>query len=160
MKLAIEKYLRVFQRIAGLETVSLRMSNPYGGGQGVKSQGFIGVLARRVREGRSIELWGDGSVIRDFIHASDAAAAFERVVAGEGAAGAYNIGSSRGRTLWEVIKAAEAILGRPVPVRQLPGRAVDVAANVLDIAKARRELGWEPKVSLEAGLRDLLEMEQ
>jgi UDP-glucose 4-epimerase len=156
MKLTIENYLRVVGRIAGLETISLRMSNPYGTGQGAKPQGFIGVLARRAREGRPIDLWGDGRVVRDFIHVSDAAAAFERVVAGQGVPGAYNIGSSRGHTLLEVIAEGEKILGRSLPVRRCPGRAVDVSANVLDITKAGNDLGWEPRVSLKEGLRGLL----
>jgi len=141
-----------------METIALRMSNPYGRGQGIKPQGFIGVLVRRIKEGRAIDLWGDGSVVRDFVHVSDAAAAFERVVAGFGQPGAYNIGSSHGRTLLEVVGEIEKILGRSVPVRRCPGRVIDVAANVLDISKARRELGWNPKVSLEDGLRDLLEV--
>jgi UDP-glucose 4-epimerase len=155
MKLAIENYLRVFHRLTGLETIALRMSNPYGPGQGIKPQGFIGVLARCLNEGRPIELWGDGSVVRDFLHVTDAAAAFERVVAGCGLPGAYNIGSARGRTLIEVIAEVERIIGRPVPLRRVSGRAIDIAANILDNAKARTELGWEPRVSFEEGLRGL-----
>jgi UDP-glucose 4-epimerase len=156
MKLTIENYLRVVHRIGGLETISLRMSNPYGEGQGVKPQGFIGVLARRVKEGQFVDLWGDGSVIRDFVHVRDAAVAFEHVVAGQGMPGAYNIGSSRGHTLLEVIAKAERVLGRSVPVRRCSGRSVDVSANVLDITKARKDLDWEPRVSLEEGLSSLL----
>jgi UDP-glucose 4-epimerase len=131
------------------------MSNPYGLGQGVKPQGFIGVLAGRVKQGRSVDLWGDGKIVRDFVHVSDAAAAFERVSAGHGAPGAYNIGSSVGRSLLEVIGMVEKLLDRPVLVNRLPGRPVDVAVNVLDITKARKELSWEPRVPLEKGLRGL-----
>jgi UDP-glucose 4-epimerase len=155
MKLAIENYLEVIHRLTGLETIALRMANPYGQGQGLKPQGFIGVVARRVREGSPIELWGDGGVVRDFLHVGDAAAAFALVVGGRGSQGAYNIGTSRGRSLLEVIAAIEEILGRSVPLMRVSGRAFDVAANVLDISKARRDLGWEPKMTLEEGLRDL-----
>lgn len=158
MKLTIENYLRVFCRLSGIETIALRMSNPYGRGQGIKPQGFIGVLVRRIDEGRAVDLWGDGRVVRDFVHVSDVAAAFERVVAGCGRPGAYNIGSSQGRTLLEVVGEIERIMGRQIPMKRAPGRPIDVDVNVLDISKARRELGWTPKVSLEAGLRDLLEV--
>jgi UDP-glucose 4-epimerase len=133
------------------------MGNPYGPGQGAsKLQGFIAVLAQRARAGEEVELWGDGSVVRDFIHVDDASDAFVRVVSGAGTQGAYNVGSGEGHSLGQVIATAEEILGRKIAVRHLPARAVDVAANVLDITRAKRDLDWFPRTTLFDGVRGML----
>lgn len=158
MKLAIENYLEIFRRLTGLDAIALRMANPYGPGQGIKLQGFIGVLLRRLKQGKPIEVWGNGSVVRDFVHVSDVATAFEYVVSGRGVSSVYNVGSSKGRSLLEVIAIAEKILSQKIPVKWLQGRPFDVPVNVLDISRARRELGWMPVMSLEDGLRNLIDM--
>lgn len=157
MKLAIESYLHVYQRLKGLEGIALRMGNPYGPGQGVaKPQGLIGVLAQRLRAGEEVEVWGDGSVVRDFVFVEDVAEAFAHVVSGAGHAGAYNIASGQGHSVAQILAVVEEVLGRPIPVRRLAGRAVDVSVNVLDIAKARRELGWSPRTALAEGITKTL----
>jgi UDP-glucose 4-epimerase len=133
------------------------MSNPYGPGQAsAKPQGFIGVLARRVRSGEHVEVWGDGSVVRDFVFVDDIAGAFVRCVQGSAPPGPYNIGSGRGHSLREVVALAEKALGAPIPVRFLPARRFDVPSNVLDVSRARTQLGWEARTPLEEGLRKTL----
>lgn len=157
MKLAIEGYLWSCGSLTGLETFALRMSNPYGPGQAsAKPQGFIGVLARKVLSREPLEIWGDGSVVRDFVFVDDIARAFVRAVTGTAPPGPYNIGSGRGHSLREVVALAEKALGAAIPVRYLPARRFDVPANVLDVSRARTLLGWEARASLEEGLRKTL----
>ena len=72
VKVAIESYLDLYARAAGLSHVTIRASNPYGPHQGNTGvQGVIGTFLQRAQEGRPIEIWGDGSTIRDYIYVSD-----------------------------------------------------------------------------------------
>ncbi|HEY3350245.1 MAG TPA: NAD-dependent epimerase/dehydratase family protein [Thermoanaerobaculia bacterium] len=157
MKLAVEGYLWSCANLTGLETYALRMSNAYGPGQtAAKPQGFIGVLARMVRSGKPVEIWGDGSVVRDFVFVEDVARAFVQCLAGSAPPGPYNIGSGLGHSLREVVALAEKVLGASIPVHFLPSRRIDVPSNVLDVSRARTLLGWEAQTPLEEGLRKTL----
>jgi UDP-glucose 4-epimerase len=82
----------------------------------------------------------------------DVADAFAAALAYDGPEAVFNIGSGQGHSLNDVLDRIEQLLGHPVARRYLPGRAIDVPVNVLATERARRELGWAPKVSLEAGL--------
>jgi len=74
VKVAIEKYLFMYQQLYGLQPVILRPSNPYGPRQGHAGvQGLIGTLLARAFSGETLEIWGDGSIVRDYMHVSDLA---------------------------------------------------------------------------------------
>ncbi len=152
-KLAIEHYLRLYHALHGLRYCVLRLANPYGEGQRPEGQqGAVGVFASRALRGEPVEIWGDGSVVRDYIHAADVADAFARALDYGGEARVFNIGSCRGHSLIEIVEALEKVLGRGVARGHMPGRPFDIPVNVLDISRARRELGWQPTVTLENGL--------
>lgn len=156
-KLAIEKYLALFQSTHGLEHVVLRVANPYGERQrGDAAQGAVAVFLDRALRREPIEIWGDGTVVRDYLHISDVARAFLRAIDYSGEPRVFNIGSGTGCSLNELLAAIERLLGRTIERRYLPGRGFDVARNVLDISRARVVLGWAPRVSLDAGLRATL----
>jgi UDP-glucose 4-epimerase len=154
VKLAIEKYLRLYHRHRGLPHRILRLSNPYGPRQDPEGmQGAASVFLGRVHAGLPIEIWGDGSVVRDYLYVEDAVAGILAAEGTEGTEGTYNIASGRGVSLNELLTAIAQATGRNVEVRYLPSRPFDVPVNVLSIEKARRELGWEPRVGLAEGLR-------
>ncbi len=156
-KLAIEKYLALFQSTHGLDHVVLRVANPYGERQRVDAaQGAVAVFLDRALRREPIEIWGDGTVVRDYLHVSDVARAFLRAIDYSGEPRVFNIGSGSGCSLNELLAAIERLLGRTVERRYLPGRGFDVPRNVLDITRARDVLGWAPRVSLEEGLRATL----
>jgi UDP-glucose 4-epimerase len=156
-KLAIEKYLELYQLLHGLDYVVLRVANPYGARQRVDAaQGDVAVFLDRALRNETIEIWGDGSVVRDYLHISDVARAFLRAVDYTGEPRVFNIGSGAGCSLNELIGSIERLLGRPVARRYLAPRPFDVPRNVLDIARARDVLGWSPTVSLDEGLRATL----
>ena len=158
VKLAIEKYLALFQSLHGIDYVVLRVANPYGERQRADSaQGAVAVFLDRALRDAPIEILGDGSVVRDYIHVSDVARAFLCAVDYSGEPRVFNIGSGSGCSLNELVAAIERLLGRTVQRRHLPGRSFDVPRNVLDITRARDVLGWSPRVSLDAGLAATLD---
>lgn len=156
-KLAIEKYLELFRAQHGLDYVVLRVANPYGERQRTETaQGAVAVFLDRALRREPIEIWGDGTAIRDFLHVSDVARAFLRAIDYAGEPRVFNIGSGTGCSVNDLLDAIEPLVGYRIERRYLPARAFDVARNVLDITRARSVLGWEPHVSLDNGLRRTL----
>lgn len=152
-KLTIEKYLHLYRLLHGLDYCVLRVANPYGERQRVASaQGAVTVFLDRALRGVPIEIWGDGSVVRDYVYVGDVARAFVAAVDYDGAERVINVGSGEGRSLNDIVSVIEATLGHPVAVNYLPGRPFDVPANVLDISLARSRLNWRPEVPFADGV--------
>ena len=152
-KLAIEKYLQLYQHIHGIIGLSLRVANPYGKRQRIAtSQGAVAMFLHRTLKEQPIEIWGDGTVTRDYIHVSDVANAFSRAIEYSGVQRCFNISSGVGTSLNDLILMLEDVLGKTVERRYLPGRPFDVPVSVLDNAVAYRELGWSPALSMQDGI--------
>jgi len=156
-KVAIEHYLHLYFTLYGLDYVVMRVSNPYGIYQSVcKGQGAVSVFLHNLIRDEAIDIWGDGLVVRDYIHVEDVIDAALRLVEYQGEHKVFNIGSVRGFTLNELIIDMESLLGRKAKVNYLPGRVLDVPENVVDISQAFREFGWQPRVSFRDGIRQLV----
>jgi UDP-glucose 4-epimerase len=154
VKLAIEKYLLLYQELHGIKATILRVSNPFGERQRVETaQGAVAVFLHRALQGQPIEIWGDGSVTRDYLYVGDVARAFARALDYQGTQAIFNISSGTGTSINELLHIVERTLGRPAKRRYLPGRPFDVKASVLNNALARDELGWQPTVALDEGIR-------
>ncbi|WP_434997441.1 NAD-dependent epimerase/dehydratase family protein [Vibrio scophthalmi] len=152
-KLAIEKYLLMYQKKHGIKVNILRVTNPYGERQRVEAaQGAIGVFLNKSLLNQPIEIWGDGEVIRDYIYVKDVAEAFACAISYEGSQSVFNISSGIGTTLNELISIIERTLGREIGKTYRPGRSFDVPVSVLDNSLAFRELGWQPKVDIGNGI--------
>ncbi|WJK08333.1 NAD-dependent epimerase/dehydratase family protein [Pseudomonas fluorescens] len=152
-KLAIEKYLLMYQHLHGIKATVLRVTNPYGERQRVETaQGAVGVFLSRALKNESIQVWGDGSVTRDYIYVSDVAEAFALALRYEGPHSVFNISSGKGVSINELIERIETVLGGAIDKLYLAGRSYDVPINVLDNTLAAQELNWTPKVGLEEGL--------
>jgi len=152
-KLAIEKYLRLYWELHGLDYVVLRVSNPYGERQRTHaSQGAVAVFLGKILRGEPIEIWGDGSVVRDYIHISDVVSALCCATKYRGAERVLNIGSGRGVSLNELLGAIESATGATPRCVYADKRPFDVPVSVLSIARARRELEWTPLVDLPEGV--------
>ena len=152
-KLAIEKYLQIYQAMHGIKANILRVSNPFGDRQRIETaQGAVAAFLSRALRGLPIEIWGDGSVARDYLYVGDVAEAFALAVAYDGAHSVFNISSGIGTSLNEVISLIERITGSHIEKVFKPGRAFDVPLSVLDNRLAKRELGWTPRVNLEEGI--------
>ncbi len=158
VKVAIENYLHMEHHLHGLRHVVLRASNPYGPRQGHTGiQGIIGTHLWRIARGEPVEIWGDGSVVRDFIHVRDLAALCVAALRSE-ATGCYNAGSGEGASVNQVVRSidrtVQATGGAPVVPVHKPGRSFDVPRVVLDIARARAELAWAPRIGLDEGIAE------
>ncbi|MFV3415618.1 NAD-dependent epimerase/dehydratase family protein [Pseudomonas nitroreducens] len=156
-KLMIEKYLLMYQHLHGIKANILRVTNPYGERQRVETaQGAVGVFLSKALKDQPIDIWGDGSVTRDYIHVSDVAEAFAKAVTYDGAESVFNISSGNGTSLNELVASLEKVIGKDIQRNYLPGRPFDVPTSVLCNERAARELQWSPMVDLETGLRRTL----
>lgn len=142
VKVAIEHYLELYRAVHGLSPVAIRAANPIGPRQSHTGvQGVVSTFLRRVRDRRPIEIWGDGSVVRDYLYVADLAELC--VLAGESqVTGALNAGSSVGRSLTDIVNAIAETTGTALQPVYLPGRVVDVSRSILDVTRARNTLGW------------------
>jgi len=152
-KLTIEKYLQIYQNLHGLQTVTLRVANPYGERQRIETaQGAVGVFINRGLKNMPIDIWGDGSVTRDYIHISDVADAFACALNYSGSETCFNISSGQGTSLNELIDLLDRTLGSPIQRNYLEGRSFDVPVSVLSNELAKKELNWTPVISMEDGI--------
>lgn len=153
-KLAIEKYLALYEYLYGLEYRVLRVANPFGPYQtALKNQGVIAAFLSRALAQKPIELWGDGSVTRDYLYIADLVEALQLAATHQGPDRIFNIGGGAGRSLNDIVAAINGLLGVEMPVERRPGRAVDVPVSILDTTLAARELDWRPRTQFEHGLR-------
>jgi UDP-glucose 4-epimerase len=152
-KLAIEKYISMFHSLHGLKPVILRVANPFGERQRVETaQGAVAVFLDRVLRGQTIEIWGDGSVERDYIHVSDVAEAFASALNYEGVEQVFNVATGRGNSLNDLLRIIESVTGLPAKVAFKPARPFDVPVSILDNRRAHQELGWAPRIGLNEGI--------
>lgn len=153
VKVAIENYLQMFHQLHGLEYVVLRASNPYGERQGHAGvQGVIGTFMSKILAGEPIEIWGDGSVVRDFIYVGDLAELC--VKAGESEVnGIFNAGSGVGKSVNEIVSTLVAVTGKQIAPIYKPGRGYDVPRVLLDVQRASDTFGWHHNVGLAEGVR-------
>jgi UDP-glucose 4-epimerase len=148
-KLSVEAYLHVYGHLYNLNYVILRPSVPFGEWQNpARGQGAVTVFLRNVYTGRPIVIWGTGDIVRDFFYVGDLARACLLAANTDVAPGAYNIGGGIPVALKELIDMIRNVTGMAVPVLYEPPRGFDPPAIVLDISKARCELGWKPQVPL------------
>lgn len=153
-KLAIEKYLALYERLYGLEYRILRVANPFGPFQvPVKHQGVIAALISQGLRGESIDIWGDGSVIRDYIFVDDVVTALENVMTDQSDMRVFNIGSGQGRSLLQVIASVDKLLNTKLEVNWKVGRQIDVPKSVLSIERAKATLRWAPDTPFQDGLQ-------
>ncbi|HSW51492.1 MAG TPA: UDP-glucose 4-epimerase GalE [Bryobacteraceae bacterium] len=160
-KVMVEKVLGWLDQCRGLRSVSLRYFNACGadpeGGLGEEHSPethLIPLLLQAARTGEPITLFGDdydtpdGTCVRDYIHVQDLASAhilaLEALEAGA-ASGAYNVGTGRGQSVLEVLRAVESVTGLKVPRVMGARRAGDPPVLVADASRLERALGWKPR---------------
>jgi UDP-glucose 4-epimerase len=156
-KASAEHYGSLFRARDGLDFRVARISNPYGASQSqAKLQGAVPIFARKIIAGEEIVIWGDGGIVRDYLHVEDAAAGLLSVLDLQRQPAehvpVYNLGSRIGTTLLELIELLGSILGTEPKIVFQPERSFDVRANILDTDKIKRDTGWGPAISLREGL--------
>jgi UDP-glucose 4-epimerase len=159
-KLAGEFYCSCFTNVYGLETVRLRFFNIFGPRQDASSpySGVISLFLAAMSEGRVPRIDGDGLQSRDFAFVANAVQALIKAADAPAAIGnVYNIGNGGSITVLDLVKHLNELLGKSIQPTFGPTRPGDVRHSQADITKARLELGYEPKVSFQEGLRLTLE---
>lgn len=153
VKASIEHYLEMYRRTRGLSPIVIRASNPFGPRQAHSGvQGVISTFLRRILAGQSLEIWGDGTVVRDYLEVGNLAELC--VLAGTSdKEGPYNAGSGRGLSINEVVEAVRNVTGLEFKVVYKPSRPIDVARSVLDCSRAKTDFGWECRTEFEPAIR-------
>lgn len=158
-KAAAENYLRYFNLNFGLPYVIVRFSTVFGPRQAGRAMGYY---ADCLKSGKSGNIWGDGTKTRDYIYVDDAVEALTTVSKTEipeGIEPVFNISSGRETPLNDLYSALAKLLGRPESrPTYLPDRPGEIIKFSLDSGKAKKYLGWEPKVGFEEGLKITLRL--
>lgn len=148
-KAACEEVVEVYRRVHGLSAVSLRYFTAYGPRQ--RPEMAFAAFIRSVLLGRPLRVLGDGRQTRDFTFVSDVVKA--TIAAAElGTEPAYNISGGASATLIEAIEEIERLAGRPALIGFSPPARGDASRTSADLTATRRDLGYEPAVSLRDGL--------
>lgn len=156
VKAAIEHYVNMYGRSRGLRPITIRASNPYGPRQGHTGvQGVVSTFLNRTVAGLPLEIWGDGSVVRDYLHVRDLAELCA-VALGTDVTGTFNAGSGCGTSLRDIVARIEDATGAEADVHYRPGRTVDIPCSILDVSRARATFGWSVKTDLGAGIAETL----
>jgi UDP-glucose 4-epimerase len=154
-KLAIEGYLRYFRQAHGLDSLVFRVANAYGERQNVVgSQGAIPIFLNLIEQGLPIKVFGDGTMVRDYVYISDLAQMMVGAFDKPHQYDTYNLGSGEGVAVNELIDSLKWVTGRDVKVAYLPARPVDVQHVVLDTARYAKEFGKPQLMSLAQGLEE------
>jgi UDP-glucose 4-epimerase len=152
-KVALEALFQAFAHAHDTSLAILRPSNLYGPGQPLR-QGFglVRTLLERAMHNESVEVWGDGSALRDYLFIDDAVAASERLIKQPDATGVFNLGSGCGTSIRQMVDQVFQLTGRPPKVVHRGARETDVRAIVLNTQRLADATAWTPKIDLETGL--------
>ena len=158
---AADQYVRDYARCFDMNTVVLRQSCIYGAHQyGTEDQGWVAHFVHSILKDRGLTIYGDGTQVRDLLDARDLSTLYALVIdkiaitRGE----VYNVGggTENARNLLEVIDLIGELTGRKPEFKFADWREGDQAFYVSDVTKAKEQLGWQPKVVFDRGLRDLI----
>jgi len=154
-KLMGEHYVRIYSHLHGLKATCLRFFTVYGPRQ--RPDMAIHAFARAIAEGREIPMFGDGSTERDYTHITDILQGVLAALDKPEPFAVYNLGESRTVPLRRLIELLEGYVGKKARIKPMPEQPGDVKRTFASIDKARKHLGYAPKVAIEEGLRDFVE---
>lgn len=152
-KITIEKLLYLYRYLYGLDYRIIRLANPYGPYQ--RPNGVLGAVTTftyKAIKGEEITVYGDGSVVRDFIYIDDAVRAIIKIVNGESKHRTFNVGCGYGTSIKKVLETIQESLQVELRVTYKPGRKVDVPSNYLDIGRYEKYYGVLNPISLSEGV--------
>lgn len=157
-KISIEKLLYLYNYMFGLEYRIIRLANPYGPYQ--RPNGVLGAVTTftyKALKGEEINVYGDGSVIRDFIYIDDAVRGIQKIVNGNDRHHTFNLGCGYGTSIKKLLETIESVLNIKLNVKYTDARKVDVPVNYLDIKRFETAYGCLNPISLEEGIKKTAE---
>lgn len=153
-KLTVENYLRYFKVKHGLDSISFRISNPYGQRQPFnRKQGVIPIFLENIIRDKPVTVLGDGSMVRDYIYVNDLADMITNMFDKSHRHDLYNLGSGEGIDLNSLLGSIEASTGRKAIVESREIPATYVQKVVLDTTRFKSEFNSSPATSLLDGLK-------
>jgi UDP-glucose 4-epimerase len=151
-KLAGEEYLAAYNRLYGTRHVSLRFGNVYGPRQDPHGEaGVVAIFLGKLAAGERAKIFGDGRQTRDYVYAGDVARATLAAAGQDGRV--FNVGTGQETSVLELYELCRRVAGSELEAEPAPERLGELQRSVLDISRAQAELGWQPEVALEDGLR-------
>ncbi|MFC7080013.1 NAD-dependent epimerase/dehydratase family protein [Halorussus caseinilyticus] len=156
-KLALDHYARRYHDLYGLETVPLRYFNVYGPRQNPEYSAVVNVFFRQAADGGPVTVEGDGEQTRDFVHVRDVVRANLLAATTDRVGEPFNVGTGHSVTVRDLAETVVEVTDSDAEITHVDPRPGDIRHSEADISKARSELGYEPAVSLETGLRELAE---
>jgi UDP-glucose 4-epimerase len=148
-KAAAEMLLSGYSASYGLTGAALRFANVYGPGM-VHKDSFVPRLMRAAAAGEGVQIYGDGTQLRDYVHVDDVVQAIMLALR-TGHSGPLVVGSGRSDSVNDLVAAARTVTGAALPVTHVPAKQGEMPAVVLDITAART-LGYAPRHTLASGL--------
>lgn len=157
-KLSIEHYLAYFRKKHNLESVTVRISNPYGPRQNIMSgQGVIPIFLNKIRLGEPITIYGDGTMVRDYIFIDDLINMIVPLMNTATKHTLYNLGSGKGHNINELVEIMERVSKKSVHKEYRPTPSTYVDSVVLDNSRYIKEFGDKPMSDIEHGIKKLWE---
>lgn len=151
-KVAAEAYITTFARLYDLGYVVLRYSNVYGPRQISKSEaGVISIFTDCILKNAACRVYGDGRQTRDYVFVADVVDANMRAL--QCGSNTYNIGTGVETSVNDLIDMLSGILGKEIEHRHEAPRPGEVCRNVLDFSRARAQLGWCPRTTIQDGIQ-------
>jgi len=154
-KRAGELYCHVYHHLYGMPVVALRFFTVYGPRQ--RPDLALHAFTSLIEQGRPIQVFGDGSIRRDYTYVSDVVDGVIAALDSRLQFEIINLGNSHPVELRKLIALIEDATGKKATIERLPDQPGDVPVTYADISKARRLLGYEPKVPIERGVRAFVE---
>lgn len=157
-KVTIEKLLYLYNYMYGMDYRIIRLSNPYGPYQ--RPNGVLGAVTTfiyKALKGEEIQVYGDGSVVRDFIYIDDAIHGIISIVEGVSSHHTFNLGSGYGTSIKQVLDLIEEVLDVKLNIKYLESRKVDVPVNYLDMSRYEKSFGKLNPISLSEGIKKTAE---
>ena len=152
-KISIEKLLYLYRYLYGLDYRIIRLANPYGPYQRPNGiQGAVTTFTYKALKGEEIVVYGDGSVVRDFIYIDDAIRGIIKIVDGENKHHTFNLGCGYGTSIKQLINIISSTLNVELKVTYKEARKVDVPVNYLDISRYEKYYGALNPISLQEGI--------
>lgn len=156
-KLSGEHYLAYYQRVSGIQYVSLRYANVYGPRQDPNGEaGVVAIFAQKLLGREQPIINGNGRQTRDFVYVEDVVEANLSAM-GKEVQGTYNVGTGQETSVNDLFRIMADIANPGCKELHGPAKKGEQIRSVVDSGKLRRELGWEPKVSLQEGLARTVE---
>jgi UDP-glucose 4-epimerase len=157
-KISMEKYLHMFGFLNGIQYLIIRPSNAYGPRQNfLGQQGVVGIFLNKLEKKEEINIWGTGSIEKDYVYVADLAKAVVKLIKSGFDNDIYNIGSNKGISINSLLLIMNAVTGKTSKINYRDEKTYDVKNIILSNRKLENKINWVPSTSLIDGIKNTYE---